>query len=374
MKPKRPSSLLLKALAWLVLHLAVLGLAFFGFVWWQLDMGLDSLLSGAAGERLRIFGEGIREEMLARPPAEWDKALSPLATERNVVAGIFDPARLDRFPLPIPDNVLRRAQGALPPAPEVGLGERRRAPPWSRRGSLLDGAGPPEGRGPPDGLGPPGGPGPPDGLGRMDGSGPPPAGAAMESQSDPYTPEATTPPLAPAPPAFPLPGRGGDGYWAGVVLQLGATGQPLRHHLLLIRADRLDGSGMFFDFKPWLWGGLAVLALSLAFWTPFMLGITRYLHRLTVATDGIAAGDFQVQLPPRGHDDLGRLGHAIQAMASRPGLLISAQKDAHGFLEFAGLLGMQPVPGIGYLRNAGGRKQTPDRLAVLGPDIVGLGP
>ena len=326
MKPKRPSSLLLKALAWLVFHLAVLGLAFFGFVWWQLDMGLDSLLSGAAGERLRIFGEGIREELLARPPAEWDQAVSPLATERNVVAGIFDPARWDRFPRPIPDNVLRRAQGALPPSPEAGLGERRRAPPWSRRGALLDGAGPPEGRGPPDGLGPPGGPGPPDGLGRMDGSGPPPAGSAMESQSDPETPEGQTPRLAPPRPAFLLRGSGGDGYWAGVVLQLGATGQPMRHHLLLIRADRLDGSGMFFDFKPWLWGGLAVLALSLAFWTPFMLGITRYLHRLTIATDGIAAGDFQVHLPPRGHDELGRLGHAIQAMAARLGLLISGQK------------------------------------------------
>lgn len=332
MKPQRKSSLLLKALVWLVLHLAFLGLAFFGFVRWQLGMGLDSLLSGAAGERLRIFGEGIREEMLVRPPAEWDQALGQLATERKVVAGIFDPARLDRFPTPIPDNVLRRAQGALPPSPDPGLGERRRAPPWSRRGALLDGAGPPEGRGPPGGLGPPDGLGPMDGLGplgglgRMDGSGPSAAGAVPETPAASEAPQGQAQRLAPPRPAFLLRGSGGDGYWAGVVLQLGATGQPLRHHLLLIRADRLDGSGMFFDFKPWLWGGLAVLALSLAFWTPFMLGITHYLHRLTAATDGIAAGDFQVQLPPRGHDELGRLGHAIQTMAARLGLLISGQK------------------------------------------------
>ena len=39
--------LLAKVLAWLSLHLAILGLSFFMFVRWQLGLGLDSLLSGA---------------------------------------------------------------------------------------------------------------------------------------------------------------------------------------------------------------------------------------------------------------------------------------------------------------------------------------
>lgn len=83
-------------------------------------------------------------------------------------------------------------------------------------------------------------------------------------------------PLPPGRPVFLLRGDGGDGYWAGVQLVLpGPPGQPRHPRLLLVRSDSLDGSGMFFDFKPWLWGGLAVLVLSLAFWTPFVWGITR---------------------------------------------------------------------------------------------------
>lgn len=306
MKAPIRSSLLLKALAWLVLHLVVLALGFFVFVRWQLGMGLDSLLSGAAGERLRYFGESVREDMLSSPPDEWADSVRKRGEELQLVAGIFDPQRVDQYPRKIPRNVLDRAAGAIPPAADGGGGERRGAPPWSRRGGMLGGGGPPEGRGPP--------------LGRP-GAEPDPMRPPPDSDRDLQAPR-----LPPAHPAFLLRGDGGDGYWAGVTLPFAAAGQPLRPHLLLVRADRLDGSGMFFDLKPWLWGGLAVLGLSLVFWTPFMLGITRYLHRLTQATDGIAAGDFKVDLPRRSDDELGRLGHAIRSMAERLDLLVSGQK------------------------------------------------
>ncbi|RYD17961.1 MAG: HAMP domain-containing histidine kinase, partial [Verrucomicrobiaceae bacterium] len=122
-------------------------------------------------------------------------------------------------------------------------------------------------------------------------------------------------------------GEKGNGYWAGIDLALSATrGMPPRHQLLLIRADGLDGSGMFFEFKPWLWGGVAVLVLSLAFWTPFVWSITRYVRKLTTATERIAAGQFKISLPSRGNDELGNLGHAIEAMAGRLDHLISGQK------------------------------------------------
>ncbi|MCF7674715.1 MAG: HAMP domain-containing histidine kinase [Akkermansiaceae bacterium] len=306
------SSLLLKALAWLVLHLVVLALVFSGFVRWQLGLGLDSLISGSAGERLRDFGEEVLEKMQELPPDGWDAAIATIAARRNVDAGILVPERAGQFPRSIPPNILKRAVAALPPAPEIGMGERRGAPPWSRRGGMMDGAGPPEGRGPPGGMGPPG-------LrpGQLEEQ-----PAAPVSRQD----EGQLQPLPRPRPVFLMRGEAGDGYWAGVHLQFGGAGEPVHHQLLLIRADRLDGSGMFFELKPWLWGGLAVLALSLAFWTPFMLGITRYLRRLTDATDGIAAGNFQVSLPPRGHDELGALGHAIQTMAARLDHLISGQK------------------------------------------------
>ena len=90
---------------------------------------------------------------------------------------------------------------------------------------------------------------------------------------------------------------------------------PRRPVLLLIRADRLDGSGMFFDFKPWLPGGIAVLLLSLAFWTPFVWGITRYLRRLTAAADRDRHRPVSDLASRRGNDELGNLGRTIESMA-----------------------------------------------------------
>ncbi|MCX6879088.1 MAG: HAMP domain-containing sensor histidine kinase [Verrucomicrobia bacterium] len=305
MKSRFHASLLVKVLGWLLLHLLVLLGAFAGFVAWQLGLGLDSLLSGAAGERLRAFGESVQEAMIDQAPDDWNQAMVPLATAKQVAAAIYDPEFPERFPLTIPANVIRRANSTLPPGPDQGQQGPRR-PPLGRF------EGPPEGRRPPEGRGPP------DARGPMPLEKPP--GKVLNAN------ELSA--RMPLPrPVFLLRGNGGNGYWAGVHLSIpGRYGQPMPPRLLLIRAARLDGSGMFFDLKPWLWGGLGVLALSLAFWTPFILGITRYLHRLTLATDGIAAGHFEVSLPPRSNDELGGLGQAIQAMAARLDHLISGQK------------------------------------------------
>ena len=128
-------------------------------------------------------------------------------------------------------------------------------------------------------------------------------------------------------PAFLIRGDHGDGYWAGVLLHVPLPGnRPRTPVMLLIRADSLDGSGMFFDFKPWLWGGVAVLILSVAFWTPFVWGITRYVRRLKLAADQIASGNFQVSLPHRGNDELGNLGRSIESMAARLDPLVTGQK------------------------------------------------
>ena len=290
---KRPYfPLLAKVLGWLLLHLLILALAFGGFIGWQLGLGLDSLLSGSAGDRLRSCGD------------------------RKVTAALLDPGDADGFPSEIPANVKERMKTSLPPAPgPPGRGGR---PPGRGR----PGDGPP----PHDDFGGPGfGPdfdGPPD-FDREppDFDRPPP-----EFDRDPelrgkrdFVPFSR--------PVFLVRGDGGNGYWAGIDLALSATrGQPPRHQLLLIRADRLDGSGMFFEFKPWLWGGVAVLVLSLAFWTPFVWSITRYVGKLTTATERIAAGHFKISLPSRGNDELGNLGHAIEAMAARLDHLITGQK------------------------------------------------
>jgi two-component system sensor histidine kinase CpxA len=276
-RPRYP--LFAKVLAWLVLHLVILGLAFVVFVRWQLGLGLDSLLSGAAGERLAAFGDEALSRIVEMRPHEWNDVLTPLAKERDVAAAVFDAPGDPGFHGLIPPDVIDRARSSLPPPPRPAPDMHPRTPP---------------------GFHPP-----------------------------PEREEVPQPSIAnpqPSRPAFLM--RGGDGgYWAGVLLHLPAQrSMPARPVLLMIRSDRLDGSGMFFDFKPWLWGGIAVLLLSVAFWTPFVWSISRYLRRLTMATGEIAAGRFRVALPDRGGDELGELGRSIEAMAARLDHLVSGQK------------------------------------------------
>ena len=82
-------------------------------------------------------------------------------------------------------------------------------------------------------------------------------------------------------------------------------------------------SSIFLELRPWLLGGLAVLGVSVLFWIPFAYGITRYLRRLTRATERIAEGHFDVSLGNRRGDELGRLGRAIERMAGRLDHLVS---------------------------------------------------
>ncbi len=294
--------LLAKVLGWLLLHLLVMGLAFIGFVDWQLGLGLDSLLSGSAGERLRTFGDSAREKILHLPRAEWNSVIAPLALEKKVTAAVFDLDDPRHFPSTIPANVLARTKTSLPPPPP-GPPARRRPPP------PVGGGRPREDMGPPP---------------FEDFGGRPPFERNPPELKNDFQAEM---PLPSTRPLFLLRGDHGDGYWAGIQMILpNFPGEPRHHELLLIRADGVDGSGMFFQFKPWLWGGLAVLALSLAFWTPFVWGITRYIRRLTVVTDRISAGQFKISMPPRGNDELGNLGQAIETMAGRLDHLVTGQK------------------------------------------------
>jgi two-component system sensor histidine kinase CpxA len=284
--------LLAKVLCWLVLHLIILGFAFFVFVRWQLGLGLDSLLSGSAGERLGVFGDAVVERLVDYPPHRWSEQIKPLAEAKHVSAIIMLPPDDEAIPLPIPPNILERARSLLPPP-------RPESEPPPR-----DGRRPPrQDSGPPDG--------PPDG--------PPQSDRNPDSPASSFLPKSR--------PVFLTRADNGDGYWAGVILQFPRGGKfPHRPVVLLVRSDRLDGSGMFFDFKPWLLGGIAVLLLSLAFWTPFVWGVARYIRRLTNAAGEIAAGRFDVSLPQRGNDELGDLGRTIQSMAARLDHFISGQK------------------------------------------------
>lgn len=304
--------LLAKVLGWLVLHLVILALAFGGFLRWQLGLGLESLLSGAAGGRLREFGELARDRISGQPPSGWNEAVRPLAEAKGLFAAFYQPGPSVRYPRPVPRNVESRLNEVVPPRPG----------PRDRRGG--DEMGPGVGREPPrsgprEWRGPP----PDEDMDRF--GGPPDFPPGLKPQPmDNRRPPDQQPGVRPL---FLLKGDSGDGYWAAIqIVWAVESGGPPRMATLLIRADQMDGSGMFFEIRPWLLGGLAVLAASLAIWTPFVWSFTRYINRLTAATGRIAAGQFEISLPGRGNDELGNLGRSIETMAARLEHLIAGQK------------------------------------------------
>lgn len=301
--------LIAKAFVWLLLHLAILMLGFVLFVIWQLGLGLDSLMSGSAGDRLKSFGDQVVESIIPLDRSEWSAEVMRQAEERGLQAVLVSSQQEMSFSGDLPENVRVKVGAILPP----------HQPPTPR-------AGPPPSRphmrdplGPPPRMRMPGGP--PADTGPDDLPMPRPNRAAgeMNPAASSFVPESR--------PVFLMRGDGGNGYWAGVAVHFpSGSGLPRLPGFLLIRSNSIDGGGMFFDFKPWLWGGLAVLLASLVVWAPFVWSISSYLKRLTAATDNIAAGRFQVSIPVRGHDELGTLGRTIQSMARRLDHLLTGQK------------------------------------------------
>ena len=310
MKRRVRFPLMAKMLLWLCVHLGVLAAAFFIFVAWQLRLGLDSLLSGTAGERLKSVGEEIAGDLRTAPRRSWPDVLKRHQSELGLGLSLQMNPGLWIGPPPenLPVNVDRRIKEfRRPPAARPPRGPDRRGP----EGRPGDELGPPDdplfAEGPPEG-GPPGGRGfpPPDRLDRVE------RGIGERPR---------------ARPDFLVRGDGGNGYWAGIDLPLheGRQGHPL-HGLLVIRAADLSGGGLFFDLKPWSIGGLTVLGLSIVLWAPVFFGITRYLSRLSKTTEAIADGKFDARVGLSRSDELGSLGDSIESMASRLDRLVRGQK------------------------------------------------
>lgn len=311
-----------KVAAWLALHLLALAAAFALFVGWQLRLGLDSLLSGATGERLESLGKEISRKLADAPESEWADMIAEkirpyrlegfLRTDRN-----FGPGTRETE---IPAEIIRRAKKELPP---------------------------PGGRGGPPGPRPGGGPD------RFRPPGPP-------EQREPRA-------------LFLTKAEECGKYWAAIELDPGPPGRdrPPRA-VLFLKSDNASARGLFFDYSPWLFGGLAVLALSLAFWAPFVLGITRYAGRISRATARIADGHFDTRLGASRNDELGRAGESIEKMSARLGHLISGQRRFLGDVahELCAPLARMRT-GFGILQHGADERQS-RRLASIEEDAEEL--
>ncbi len=112
-------------------------------------------------------------------------------------------------------------------------------------------------------------------------------------------------------------------YWIVLPLPLHRNGPP---HSLVIRTDSLWSGGLLLDARPWFLAALGVIALSGAFWLPFVRAITRDIARMTGTTAEIAAGRFETRLELPRRDELGHLARSIDGMAARLSDHVAGQK------------------------------------------------
>jgi two-component system sensor histidine kinase CpxA len=116
-------------------------------------------------------------------------------------------------------------------------------------------------------------------------------------------------------------------YWGAVPVLIGeGPGKPPARALLVAVSDRRDGHGLFFDARPWLLAGTAVLIVSVLLWIPLVRSLTNPIVRMTSITERIARGRFDVRLGISRTDEIGRLASAINDVAARLGRLVGGQK------------------------------------------------
>jgi len=358
-EPKFP--LLAKMVVWLLIHFAVLAGTFGIFVNWQLQLGLDSVLSGAAGDRLKTLGSAVASDLRAASRGHWqaimDEHLSPYGLDSMLILSRGGQVVGEDLEVPADiDKRLKDAAGGRGPVP-------RRSPGPNREEENREDEG---------GFPPPPGPmGELDDGPRFDGpmsapprGGPTNSGPPRRDEGDQKGPEVR--------PVF-LTRSNVGGYWAAVDLPLfDPTRENPLHGMLVLRSENASAGGLFFDLKPWLLGGLAVLFLSLLLWAPFIIGITRYVSRLSRATERIAQGKFDTQVQGVRHDELGSLGKSIEEMAQQIDRLLRGQKRFLGDVAHELCSPLARIrTGLGVMEHGLSPAQK-DRLDSIDEDVTEL--
>jgi len=275
MKPRLP--LLTKVLFVAFLNLCLLGLVFALFAREQFRLDAGSFLLAPAQNRIMAMAHTLALELDEMPPAAWDRTLARYAQTNGVGFYLLDEEgeRVAGPDLQVPPEVAER----IP---------RRERPP----------------------------------------AGPPPDRPRPERKEGP--PEKLRNGRPPVPPLFLTATSAPTRYWAGVRIPIRRERlQNPKPGTLILMSPSLVASQLFFDPKPWLAVVAAVILVSVICWLPFIRGMTRSISQMTHAAGQIAEGRFEVHVADGRRDEIGRLGDAINRMASRLAGFVNGQK---GFL------------------------------------------
>lgn len=133
--------------------------------------------------------------------------------------------------------------------------------------------------------------------------------------------------MPPAPPSMYLRTTNPTRYWYGAKTMtfLEDSNEPVRTRLLAV-SDSFYGYGLFFNPIPWIVLTALIILVSIMFWFPFVRNLTKNIESLTAASEKIADEDFAVRVSERRSDELGRLGSAVNHLASRLSGFVGGQK------------------------------------------------
>ncbi|MFH1153023.1 MAG: HAMP domain-containing sensor histidine kinase [Pseudomonadota bacterium] len=298
-----PSSLFLKILSWFFLNIVIVSAALALFFSFQPQVNLRAVFGHKGIDRLRIAGMLIGHDLGQEPRETWPEILKRHAGIQNIdFALILDDGTIvsSTNETALPEAVMELAWKFIK-APPQEPGPR----PLGRPKQLSDFDPPPnQGR---ESMSPKRMPPPPGDPGKD--HGPPPGQMGSDEM---HTMVRTKDPVR---------------YWSGIRLPMpfGPGRFPMRAFLLAV-SDSPTGNGFFFDPLPWMIAAVTIIVISLIFWTPMVRHITRPLTRITLATEAIARGRFDVAIHESRTDEIGRLARAVNHMTSRLSAFVTGQK------------------------------------------------
>lgn len=116
-------------------------------------------------------------------------------------------------------------------------------------------------------------------------------------------------------------------YWFGIKTMTSERekNEAVRTRLLAV-SDSFFGNGLFFDPTPWLISMAIIVGVSMLFWFPFVRSLTKNLSQMTAAAEQIAEEKFDARVSEKSTDEIGRLGTAINQLASRLAGFVGGQK------------------------------------------------
>jgi len=356
MKTRIPLSV--KIGTWLGLNLVLLGAIGVGVLFW--NGGVKTWFAASIGDRLETLGSALAGDLQEANKEDFDAVVARFSATYDLDFGVYlnqgDWVAGTRFELP--EQIERRLEGPQ------GEGGGHPRPPPPRRNDEADR----ERRPPPRGDEERGEARPPP---RDRDAGPPARngfdGPPRRERADGLGGDDRDPSWRDSPDARRFERLGSPEKWWVLVripVKIEAVGPPAAGTLIVVSRSAW-AFGNLLDPRPVIWAVGISFLISVGWWAPLVIGMTRSIGQLTGATEAIAEGRFETRAGVVRRDEIGQLGESIDQMASRLDSLVNGQRKFLGDVahELGSPIGRMQV-GTSILED-----RVPDNLKAAVGDV-----